>query len=127
MKLWTTYYHRVQYLPEDWKVFAISRTHPDFFEGFRIFELAPTRELFSIGKGNPDKTPYIDGYREIVLGSLNPDKIAKIVGHNGVLICYEALDKFCHRHLVSQWLRDAGYDCTEWLPGGESQCVEVPQ
>lgn len=119
MKIWTTYYHRTQYLPEHLTTVGISRTTPDFYEGARIFELAPTRELFGIGKNNLDKTLYIEGYKRDVLGNLDPHKIARAVGHNGVLVCYEAEDKFCHRHLVSEWLRYHGYDVSEWRPTEE--------
>jgi uncharacterized protein (DUF488 family) len=30
------------------------------------------------------------------------------------LICYEKPSDFCHRHLVSKWLNENGYDCIEW-------------
>lgn len=115
MKIWTTYYQRTQYLPKEYKQFGISRSVPEFYEGARLFELAPTRELFSIGKSSTDKTTYIEGYRTKVLGKLDPHKIARAVGHNAVLVCYEANDKFCHRHLVSEWLRYHGYDVSEWI------------
>lgn len=116
MKIWTTYFHNIQYLPDSFNPIAISRTVPDFYEGRRLFKLAPTRELFGIGKGSENKKAYIEGYESIVLGELNPDKIAKVIGHNGVILCYENLDKFCHRHLVSLWLRKHGYDVSEYVP-----------
>ena len=30
------------------------------------------------------------------------------------LVCYEAPDKFCHRHLVADWFNKAGYRCEEY-------------
>ena len=36
------------------------------------------------------------------------------------LVCYEKPGDFCHRHLVAQWLRDAGYSVEEWETGGET-------
>lgn len=32
---------------------------------------------------------------------------------NIVLLCYEKPDKFCHRHLLAQFLRDHGFECEE--------------
>lgn len=29
-------------------------------------------------------------------------------------MCYEAPGKFCHRHLVADWLNSAGYDVSEF-------------
>ena len=31
-----------------------------------------------------------------------------------VLICYEKPGDFCHRHLVSDWLNENGFICTEY-------------
>lgn len=121
MKIWTTYYHNVQYIKEGMSPIAISRTVPDFYEGRRLFELAPTRGLFSIGKSSNDKTEYIQGYKDIILAKLDPHVIANVIGHNGVIMCYEARDKFCHRHLVAEWLSEAGYDVSEYVPGGEGR------
>ena len=30
------------------------------------------------------------------------------------LICYEKPSDFCHRHLVSEWLKERGFDIEEW-------------
>ena len=30
------------------------------------------------------------------------------------LVCYEKPGDFCHRHLVADWLNEAGYQCEEY-------------
>ena len=35
-------------------------------------------------------------------------------GRDIVLVCYEGPSKFCHRHLVAEWLNKYGYDVEEW-------------
>lgn len=61
-------------------------------------------------------------YKEQVLGKLKPidiiNKIRKLSVENGfkevVLLCYERPNDFCHRHLVAEWLREAGYNIEEY-------------
>lgn len=31
------------------------------------------------------------------------------------LLCYEKSDDFCHRHLLSKWLSEHGYSCSEYM------------
>lgn len=71
--------------------------------------LAPSYSLlydYKEGKINEDE--YTHRYYDEVLSKLDP----KIIGNkfeNKVLLCYEGLGKFCHRHIVADWLRDAGF------------------
>lgn len=60
---------------------------------------------------------YKNRYYNEVLNQLNADDVVKELasisqGKDVVLVCYEGIknDDFCHRHLVSQWLRENGYD-----------------
>lgn len=50
-----------------------------------------------------------------------PDEVVPIAifseiseGKDCALVCYEAPDKFCHRHLVAEWLNSAGYNVNEF-------------
>lgn len=52
-------------------------------------------------------------YHRLVLQGLNPHAYAhKLQGK--VLLCWEKPGDFCHRHLVADWLRKAGYEVKEW-------------
>lgn len=46
------------------------------------------------------------------LESLNPKEIAQKLDGK-VLLCWEGKDKFCHRHLIAEWLNKHGIPCKE--------------
>lgn len=35
-------------------------------------------------------------------------------GKDIALVCYEKYDKFCHRHIVADWLNRNGIECKEY-------------
>ena len=80
--------------------------------------LAPSEWLLETYKaGKIDESVYTACYRG-GLEKLNvKDTIATIksIGLK-VFLCYEAPDKFCHRHLFADWLTAGGLDCKEWTP-----------
>ena len=51
---------------------------------------------------------YIEKYNETVLSKLNPEKVYNELTNNNerdaVLLCWESKNRFCHRHLVSNWI-----------------------
>ena len=67
-------------------------------------------------------TQNFDVYEKIydeVLNKLDPHRVVEHLyeisrGKDVALVCYEAPDKFCHRHLVADWLTNAGYKCEEY-------------
>ena len=44
-----------------------------------------------------------------------------------VLLCYEPAGEFCHRHVLSAWLRRQGVEIRELQPGDLPQRPEIPQ
>lgn len=81
---------------------------PSWFVGESIKELAPTQKLYNrfnrgISIGQYEKLFYNQ------LLKLDKDKILQkikeIAGdQNSALLCFEKNDKFCHRHIVGEWL-----------------------
>ena len=74
-------------------------------------------------KENHDNDYYIKCYNEQVLSKLNPKQVfvdlielthSWITFPKIALVCYEKPSDFCHRHLVSKWLSENGYECKEW-------------
>lgn len=64
------------------------------------------------------KTWYIKHYKTTVLDKLKASQVWQDLmdlshKHNVVLLCYETPDKFCHRHLVANWLVANGIMCKE--------------
>ncbi len=53
-------------------------------------------------------------YYEHVLSKLDPHIVVEELGPDPILICYEKVGEFCHRHIVADWLRAAGYKVEEY-------------
>lgn len=139
--IYTTYFAQLRNLPSNVVPISICRFPPQWFHGLEYLKLAPSWSILKRWKdGTKDCNAvqeYIQDFRGQVLNSLSvvrvldeiqvsiPNEIkAKMqspVWRNDewhvALVCYEKPSDFCHRHLVSQWLRDAGYVCKEWTKG----------
>lgn len=109
---------------------SIAEKTPDEFHGKKLKELMPKhgqwKELHD--KYSDDETGYkLDFYKqkyyETVLNATEPEEVAaklKVLadGKDVCLLCYEVPEKFCHRHLVAEWLQNAGIACVEWDEDG---------
>lgn len=116
--MYTTYFAKLRNLPYDVVPIAISRSVPDFYTGLRYTGLAPSWDLLNRYKRDGDWDSYTKEYNEF-LNTLIPseivDDLVRLAGTNKIaLVCYEANDKPCHRHLVAQWLRDNMVDIAEY-------------
>ncbi len=62
---------------------------------------------------------YIDKYNETVLKPLDAVRVAtdlQSMGQDVVLLCFETPEKFCHRHIVANWLKaNAHIDVQEYI------------
>lgn len=116
--IYTSYFGNLRNIPKNIFKIAISRTLPVEHCAVIYQYLMPTQmDLFSY-RVNHDAAFYANNYRANVLSKLNPHDVVKDLydlsdGRDIVLLCYEKPPKFCHRHIVSKWLTDAGYPCTE--------------
>ena len=129
MKIYTTYFAKLKKLPSDIVPVPISNSIPGVdrenttyssLSANKFPKLVPPWYVVKAYKENGDKEQYIRDYQRLVLDHLNPHDVIKylknIVGYNDVaLVCYEKSGDFCHRHLVADWLRKAGYDVEEWV------------
>lgn len=106
-------------LADDKVVVAICLKCPADYTGFWIPELAPTQELLHEYHQNCDVKTYTEKYIEI-LSTLNADSIYnKLLEFSAekdvVMLCYEPVGDFCHRHLVAHWLEEQlGERVEEW-------------
>jgi len=52
-----------------------------------------------------------DEYSKIYIGcfldKLNATRVYQELGEDAILLCWERPDKFCHRHIVSNWLSNS--------------------
>ena len=62
---------------------------------------------------------YTSRYYKTVLNILDPLSTARELKdlaewNPTFILCYETPDKFCHRHIVAEWLTKYSIDCMEW-------------
>lgn len=129
MKIYTSYFANSRALAKE-NVMPISIAHysPKWFYGPRYTIVSPTRYMLS---GDCTHEEYLRKYDEI-LHRLDPKKVIADVesishGKDVALCCYEKPGDFCHRHLLSEWLRKNGYDVKEWEPEEEKEKKEQTQ
>ena len=121
MKIYTTYFGKIKDLPEDIVPIAICGKAPKGWQGLSYPVLAPKKWWWLDWKENKhsDQDYYRAMYKETVLDPLIPlsvyQDLEKMSGGKDVaLVCYEKPDKFCHRHLVADWLSWSGTSVVEY-------------
>lgn len=56
---------------------------------------------------------YLESLEQHKSEILEKCKTLNELGVDAVFLCWEAPDKFCHRHIFSTWLREYGFEITE--------------
>lgn len=119
MKIYTSYFAKAYQFPDDkYTCITISVGVPKTINVKSYKKLAPLWDIVQEYKDNSgDIERYKNRYYNEVLNQLDADDVVKELasinqGKDAVLLCYEGIknNDFCHRHLVSQWLRENGYD-----------------
>lgn len=119
MKIYTSYFAKAYQFPDDkYSCIAISVGVPKAINVKSYKKLAPLWDIVQEYKNNGgDIEKYKRRYYNEVLNKLGVCEVYKDLeklsdGKDIVLLCYEGIknNDFCHRHLVSQWLRENGYD-----------------
>lgn len=85
---------------------------------YHYVEVAPTDEILAL-KDKPNE--YTARYEAEVLSRVNrsvfvaylKDLCKDTKKDKVALMCYEAPDKFCHRHIVARWLNEIGLNVGE--------------
>ena len=83
---------------------SIAARSPNFYKGREYKKLAPKYWFFKKYKTDGDEEFYTKTYYEEILNKLDPKEVYEELGHNSVLLCWESSEKFCHRHIVAEWL-----------------------
>ena len=113
--IYTGYYVNMNKAPVDggYTFVAISRGIPSWFDKplLQLVELMPSWELIDMAKKH-DYEQYIRLYRE-KLAKVSLRDVLDSIPDNSILLCYEKPDKFCHRHIVRNWLNENGILCSE--------------
>lgn len=107
--IYTGYYAKAsKYSEAGLKVISISRTEPGFAEiDGKIWELCPSSDiLWDHKEGRIGDEEYIERYNS-QLDALGIRKVLTLIHHCGddlVLTCWEAPGKFCHRHILADYI-----------------------
>lgn len=87
---------------------SISRFNPSWYTGASYKKLAPSVELLTgYKKGFITQREYCSIYNE-QLSKLDPEHVVldlSMMFSEVCLVCYEKPGDFCHRKLVSEWLK----------------------
>ena len=81
--------------------------------------MAPKFWFFNKYKKDGDVDSYIENYNKEVLSVLDPKQVYEELGEDAIIICYEAPEDFCHRHLVAKWLEESLGIKIEEISGGK--------
>ena len=117
--IYTTYFAKLRSLPEHIVPISIAGKAPVWYKGFECKQLAPKYGFFQEWKKTGDNDYYVEHYLREVLDDFDPHIVASelhVRANSGfiALVCYEKPGDFCHRHLVAEWLNEAGIRCEEW-------------
>ena len=133
--IYTSYFAKFKKLPENMIPISICGKAPTGYTGLQYKKLAPKYKFFMEWKENHDNEFYITNFKKQVLDSLTingvlndlydllspeqKEKLNKEENWNNkdthiVLLCYEKPSDFCHRHLVADWMTEAGIHVEEY-------------
>ena len=108
----TTYFARVKKMNPYLNYVSIALKTPPGFPGRQLLELAPTSQMLYDIKTTGDIEKYTREFRER-LRRLDIFDVVEKLGPEAILVCYEGVGKFCHRHLVAEWLTNNGFKTVE--------------
>lgn len=121
MNYFTSYYAMARrFDPSRYLLVSISRGVPSGFNGYRVYEFAPTSSILSNYRDNNDDAIYMVRYKNEVLKKCDTPSVLHRIseaahGRDVVFMCYEGSTKFCHRHLLAAWLNfHYGLNVTEF-------------
>jgi len=112
--LQTSYFAKVKGMPKGSNVVSIARKTPEGFPGTSCEALMPSSKLlWAFKQGEINEAQYRLEYRA-QLDKLDAALIVAQYGKDAIFICYEGIGKFCHRHVLSEWFRDNGFEIKEY-------------
>lgn len=110
--MYTSYFAKTRKL-RDYNLVSISNSFPT---GLRLKSenlLAPNWDLVdAYKKGKISESDYTKEYLE-QLKNINLAEILSKYPENTVFLCWEKSDKFCHRHIFSQYAKELGFNINE--------------
>lgn len=120
MHIYTSYFARLKSLPKTVVPIAICLYPPDWYTGLCYKLLAPTPSTFLQFKRTANRQRFEENFYDGTLRCLDPQGVRETLselsnGQDVALLCYGKSTAFCHRHLVAEWFRSNGIECTEFI------------
>lgn len=116
-KIYTSYFANLRNIPNSLEPIAVSLFTPSFYNGKRAIDLAPSKEILNDYKsGKIDENEYKMRYLDLLSDRAESlsDWCDYFEKNEVVLVCYEGKDKFCHRHILGELLKDIGFEVVEF-------------
>lgn len=119
MRIYTGYFAVEKKYPSDIVRIAICRSVPKWFDGYYFKLLAPSWDLLNdYREGIINWEQYTERFNEETLSQVKAEGVVQQLsafthGKDCVLLCYEK--EVCHRFLVSAWLNENGFSCSELI------------
>ena len=94
---------------------SIAAKCPNWYDGREYKTLAPNYWFLKAYKdGELSEKEYIECYYEEILNKLDAKKVYEELGGDAVILCWGSSEKFCHRHIVAEWLsKELGIEVSE--------------
>lgn len=114
MRIFTSYYKKVEQQGPRYTLVQVSNSKPSWFP-WDVIELKEVYPKWAIVSGLKNGEISEDEFRDIYSEQLSKldasvilDKLQYFSEQNNnkdvVLLCYEGSNKFCHRHILAEWL-----------------------
>lgn len=116
--LYTTYFAKVNKLPQEIIPVAICLSTPPWYHGYTFKKLAPSSDVFRKLKLYHNEYAFTNDYLNETLNNLSPyDILAELKSLTNsediALVCYEKANTFCHRQIVMAWFQANHIPCEE--------------
>lgn len=86
---------------------SIAGGTPNFYSGRVYKKLAPKYDWWIKWKNEGLSEEWFkERYYATVLDLLDAQEVFDELGEDAIILCWEASGKFCHRHLVAEWLEN---------------------
>lgn len=118
MHIYTSYFAKVNKLKELGVIpINVSLYPPKGWKGIEVKKLMPLPFMLSKKLSHEE---YTKVYRKDILNRVNVTELIQLIhekfGDKDIaFICYESPEKFCHRHLIADWITEqTGIEVTEY-------------
>ena len=114
-KIYTGYFAKLKvYQEANLTPIGVAGQSPEYYKEQEFKKLAPKYSFFIDYKNNKiDEKEYTRLYYKLVLNQLNCKEIIlklasmmKPESDGIILLCWETPEKFCHRHLIGDWITE---------------------